>query len=63
MGTSSALLSVQSIPYWPTAMIASFIMISQAIWYEIMMRLAMLEAKVQNMEGGVKASVKIKLEN
>lgn len=41
----------------------SLIMISWAMWDKAMMRLAMLEAKVWNKEGGVKAWVEIKLEN
>lgn len=61
-GISSAPPPVQSIPSCLKGMPSSFIMILQAAWTEAMTRLAILEAKFQNMEGGVKPWVDTQLE-
>lgn len=54
VGTSSDPSPIQSIPPHPRGMTFRLIMIFQAIQSEAMTRLGTLEAKVHNMEGGIK---------
>lgn len=53
-GTFGAPPSVQFILPRLQGMPSSFMMISQAMWTEVIMRLGTLKAKVHNMEGSVK---------
>lgn len=53
-GTSSASLPAQSVPPRPRGIPYGLILISEAMWIEVMTKLAILEAKVDHMEGGIK---------
>lgn len=54
VGTSSAPSLVQSMPYRPWGMPFNIIMISHTVWTKVVTKLAMLDAKVTCIEGGVR---------
>lgn len=63
MGTSGAPQLVQSVLPKTRGILSSIMMISQALWIEVRIKLAILDGKVGHMEGGMRLWIDTKFEN